>query len=92
MKKEKIIRVIITADVAEKLQQVGNVSAYIRSALIAKMENEKLIKIKIPFDLNSSFIDFKLNFLICPTFIRQSESYRQAGVCASIEVQDRKKY
>ena len=49
MKKEKIIRVRITADVAEKLQQVGNVSAYIRSALIAKMENEKLIKIKIPF-------------------------------------------
>ena len=47
--KEKIIRVRITADVAEKLQQVGNVSAYIRSALIAKMENEKLIKIKIPF-------------------------------------------
>ena len=27
MKKEKIIRVRITADVAEKLQQVGNVSA-----------------------------------------------------------------
>ena len=49
MKKEKIIRVRITSDVAEKLQQVGNVSAYIRSALIAKMENEKLIKIKIPF-------------------------------------------
>ena len=37
MKKEKIIRVRITADVAEKLQQVGNVSAYIRSALIANV-------------------------------------------------------
>ena len=39
MKKEKIIRVRITADVAEKLQQVRNVSAYIIT--LAKGENKK---------------------------------------------------